>query len=138
MPADVTLLEQKFKAGNPFSLLTMAGNADLMMFHCVTFLRECVYYVDKYDAVVIADVEDDEIFCYDIYANAEPSCSMAELLGIIASEGTKTVTLGSTPLDTANYTVEKANEDNTTLFVLGGKENILHNNAVTLPFLSRA
>jgi len=134
--SDVELLIQKHRASNPFSLLAMDDDIGILMFHCVTFLRDYIYYIEKYDAVVIAAEEERELFCYDIYASA-PS-DISDLLGIIASEDTHAVTLGFTPKDGTGYTIEQAEEENTTFFVLEGKENILADHKVTFPFLSRA
>lgn len=133
---DVDLLIRKHKESNPFSVLAMDGNIGMMMFHCITFLYDNMYYIEKYDAVVIAEYEGDDMFCYDVYSNAH--CSIDDLLRIMALENTKTVTLGFTPQVTTGYTTEKAMEDNTTFFVLSDKENILKDNRITFPFLSRA
>ncbi|MCL2828938.1 MAG: GNAT family N-acetyltransferase [Oscillospiraceae bacterium] len=136
MRADVDLLIQKHRASNPFSLLAMDKDIGILMFHCVTFLRDYIYYIEKYDAVVIAAEEERELFCYDIYANNPHDIS--DLLGIIAATDTRTVTLGFTPKDATGYTIEQAEEGDTTFFVLEGKENILADHRVTFPFLSRA
>jgi GNAT superfamily N-acetyltransferase len=136
MRRDVDLLLEKYGESNPFSRLCLIGDTGLMMFHCVTFLHEKIYYIGKYDAVVIAECENDNLFCYDIFAKTD--CNISDLLGIIALDTTKTVTLGFTPKVIDGYTITKANEKNTTFFVLGDKENILEDNQVTFPFLSRA
>jgi len=133
---DVDLLIRKHKESNPFSLLAMDGDVEIMMFHCITFLCDNIYYIEKYDAVVVAEHESAELFCYDIYSNNQ--CDIDVLFGIIALKDTRTVSLGFTPKDTTGYSVEKANENDTTFFVLNGKENILADNKITFPFLSRA
>ena len=134
--SDVDLLVRKHKESNPFSLLTMDNDIEIMMFHCITFLHDNIYYIEKYDAIVIAEQENAEMFCYDIYSNNQ--CEISTLLGIIATDNTCAVSLGFTPKVSADYSIEKAIEDDTTLFVLSGKENILADNKITFPFLSRA
>jgi len=136
IPGDVDLLIKKHKGSNPFSSLTMQDDIEIMMFHCITFLRDCLYYVEKYDAVVVAEMDEHDMFCYDVYS--ENSCDMGDILGVVASEGIRNVTLGFTPKVDAGYTIERANEDDTTVFVLEGTENIFADNMITLPFLSRA
>jgi len=134
--SDVDLLIRKHKQSNPFSLLTMNENIEMMLFHCISFLSDNIYYIEKCDAVVIAEHEDDVMFCYDIYSGI--SSDIHELLGIVALDGTKNVTLGFTPKTEASFTVEESDENDSKFFVLNGKENILHDNKLTFPFLSRA
>ena len=134
--SDIDLLIRKHKQSNPFSSLVMNENIEIMMFHCISFLSNNIYYIEQYNAIVIAEYENDDIFCYDIYTDTD--CNISELLGIISLDNTKNAVLGFTPNTTADYEFEQAMEDNTTLFVLDGKENILKDNKVTFPFLSRA
>jgi GNAT superfamily N-acetyltransferase len=133
---DVDLLIERHRVSNPFSSLAMDGGIGSMMFHCINFLRDDIYYVEKYDAVVIAEQEGNDMLCYDVYTDNR--CELGDILGIIASEGIRTATLGFTPRDEDGYVVEKANEKDTTFFIMQGKENILADNKVTFPFLSRA
>jgi len=133
---DVDLLIKKHTESNPFSLFPMVEDVEIMMFHCINFLHDNIFYIEKYDTVVIAEQENHDMFCYDIYSNNHYDIN--DVLGIIASEDTCTVTLGFTPKEVTGYTVEKADEDNTTVFVLNGKENIFTDDKITLPFLSRA
>jgi hypothetical protein len=114
----------------------MDGGAGLLMFHCLTFLRENIYYLETHDAVIIAEINGSEMFCYDVYTQS--GVPIQDLLGIIAAAEMTEVTLGFTPVDGINCNMEKANEDDTTVFILHSKENIFENNRITLPFLSRA
>ena len=133
---DLDLLVKKYKESNPFSVLTMEDDIEIMMFHCITFLRDCIYYIEKYDAVVIAKQDGQEMFCYDIYASSQTSID--RILGAIALPDFCTATLGFTPKGSSGYRVEKANEEDTTLFVLEGMESIPAKHKITFPFLSRA
>jgi len=133
---DVDLLIKKHKESNPFSLLAMDDDLEIMMFHCVSYLYDNIYYIEKYDAVVIAEQENRDMFCYDIFSGSYGVIS--DILGIIASEEICTVTLGFTPVDDTGYTVEKANEEDTTVFLLDGMENLFADHKITFPFLSRA
>ena len=114
----------------------MDDDIDILMFHCISFFHDNIYYIEKYDAVIIAEQENAEMFCYDIYTSNQ--CDIGALLGIIAIDDNCAVSLGFTPKTVTGYTVEKTNEEDTTFFVLSGKENILADNKVTFPFLSRA
>jgi len=133
---DVDLLIKKHKEGNPYAALGLDDCVEIMMFHCINFLYDNIYYIQSYDAIVIAVEEDGEIFCYDIYS-AE-GADIGQLLGIVAGEGVEEATLGFTPKDVAGFTIEKADEENEMFFVMDGKENILADNKITFPFLSKA
>ena len=133
---DVDILINAYNKSNPFSLFKLLSGLDLMMFHCITFLRDHIYYIEEYDAVVIARLESNELFCYDIFTDKQ--CSIRDILGIIASDDTTEATLGFTPSDEAGYAVDKADEDDTTVFVMSRTENIFLDSKITLPFLSRA
>ena len=133
---DIALLIHKYNESNPFSHMVTYENVEIVMFHCTTFLQDNIYYIEQYDAIIIAEHENDDLFCYDIFANT--NCSIYDLLGILVSETTKTITLGFTPEFSDDYSIEKACEKNTTLFILREKENLFCDNKITLPFLSRA
>jgi len=132
----VHLLVEMQSKSNPFSLLAIDKGVELVMFHCITFLNNHIYYIKEYDAIVIAEHEHNDMFCYDIYGSE--LCNINDLLGIVAKDSTTDVTLGFTPKDTTGYTITKANEEDTTVFVLDGKETLLADKKITLPFLSRA
>jgi len=134
---DMALLTEKYlSCNNPFSALTMEKNLSHVMFHCVTFLHDNVYYVEDCDAVVIAEYEKDTIFCYDIYSDTK--CSIRDVIGILAAENTTTVNFGFTPNVIDGCRCEKSEERDTTVFALKGMDNIFANHKVTFPFLSRA
>ena len=136
-PGDTLLLTSKYASfNNPYSVVTMENNLSLLMFHCITFLRDNIYYVEQFDAVVIAEYERDTIFVYDIYTNA--TCGMGDILGVLAAENMKTAVLGFTPNIANNCVCEKSEEKNTTIFTLKAKDNIFLTHQITLPFLSRA
>lgn len=136
VPADMEFLAEKYAQSNPFSALTMENNVYLLMFHCLMFLRDNLYYSEKYDAVVIAEVNGDNLFCYDIYTQA--GCQRSDILGAFAADGIKTVTFGFTPRSAENSSIRPSQEEDTTLFVLKGKENLFIDNKITFPHLSRA
>ena len=133
---DVDLLVKKHRESNQFSLLAVEDGIEIMMFHCITFLRDSIYYLNEHDAIVIAEQDGHEVFCYDIYSSGHSSIS--DILGTIVSVDSCIATLGFTPEASSRYSVEKANESDTTFFVINGMENILAANRVTFPYLSRA
>ena len=136
-PIDVALLTEKYmNFNNPFSALTMEHNLSQMMFHCITFLYDNIYYMEQYDAVVIAAHEADTIFCYDIYSSGEGCIS--DILSTLATENTTSVVLGFTPMDAIGFVAEPSKEPDTTIFTLKSPVNPFKEDQVTFPFMSRA
>lgn len=136
-PADADLLTEKYTAfNNPFSALQMEQGLSQMMFHCVTFLQDQLYYIEQYDAVVIAEHEDNHIFCYDIFT--KQADSFDAIIGALAADSTVSVRLGFTPRDKKSFMAEESREDNTTVFVHKKADSPFHTHQVTFPFLSRA
>lgn len=136
LPENIDLLARKFKCSNPFSAFPMLDNLAQVVFHCTSFMKDHVYYIDQFDAIVVGE-QDGEIFCcYDIYTAS--GCALDDVLGAVLAEDTKTASFGFTLRSTAGCTVTKLQEEDTHFFVLAGKENLLENNQLTFPFLSRA
>lgn len=132
---DSNLLLEKYRHSNPFSALTMENNIGSLMFHCITFLHDHIYYSNEFDAVIIAECDENEIFCYDIYTNK--NCSFNDIVGLLATENNN-VTLGFTPAFKENCLVEISKEKDTTIFVRTTEKSIIQNNKIIFPFLSRA
>ncbi len=134
-PTDIALLEDYYSKSNPFSQLPMAGNFGLVMFYCSSFLRDCVYYLEEADAVVIAEFDGRVMTCFDIYCS--DGKDFDDILAQTAGPKTDTVAFGFTPKDKAGCFVKPADGDDA-LFVLSGKENIFAREKVMLPLLSHA
>lgn len=45
--SDMDLLVQKCSCSNPYSILSMKNNLELMMFHCLTFLENNIFYIKQ-------------------------------------------------------------------------------------------
>jgi len=133
---DIELLLDAYKYSNPFSALPMENNTGLLMFYCSQLMKENVYYIEEYKAVVIAEHEAEKLICHDVYCPGE--CSLDDILCTMANENTEKVILGFTPKLTKDFQVAKHEEDNTTLFILKGKENLFEKNMLMFPLLSQA
>ena len=134
-PNDWNLILEKYKFGNPFSEINV-DNLDLFVFHCLHSFSKDIYFLEKYDAVVIVQFENDKLICYDIFSDGE--FPLDEILSIMANTNTKIATLGFTPKWAEDYVIEESQELDTHLFVLTGKDNIFKNKKVMMPILSRA
>lgn len=133
---DRELLLEKYKKSNPFSALPLVDNTGLLMFYCSQFMKNDVYYVKDYDAVVIAKQNGKELICFDIFC--DETADINEVLSIVASYDTTNVILGFSPKSTERFQVTLLQEDDTTLFVLSDKENIFADNRLMFPLLSHA
>lgn len=133
---DKKLLKNYYEKSNPFSMLPMLNNYGLLMFYCSSFMKDCVYYLEDIDAIVIADYDSEVMTCFDIYC--EEDKSMDEIISASAREDCKNIIFGFTPKDTNGCTVKFIEEADTTLFILGSKENIFAKHKLMLPLLSHA
>jgi len=133
---DVSLLIRKHTELNPYSQVNLNPGIDIMMFHCINFLKNCIYYIQEYDAIVIAVMEQGELFVYDIYADG--TTEMDEILASITLGEEVAVTFGFTPVDTMECHVELSKEEDSTFFVMADMDCVLNTQKVTLPYLSRA
>lgn len=105
------------KANKAISLakISMVGNAELIMFYVTSFMKESVYYLWEYEAVVIANYNQDILEILGVFCEKE--VSLDEIMEYFLSESSKYIKLYFTPIDTKAYTFEHLEED--TLFVLG-------------------
>ncbi|MBD8497946.1 GNAT family N-acetyltransferase [Paenibacillus arenosi] len=134
---DIQLLLSTYKFSNPFSALPMESNTELLMFCCTELFHEFIYYVEEYDAIVIAEHEGEQLICYDIYSSGN-DVSVTNILSAVAAENTRSAVLGFTPKQTEGCTIEPLHEEDTTLFVLKIKENVFSSNKLMIPTLARA
>lgn len=134
--ADRKLLKEHYELSNPFSDFAFVNNYGLLMFYCSAFLKDCVYYLPAFDAVVIAEREEDSFLCYDIYCSAGQS--MDKILETAADGTDGKVLFGFSPKDTEGCTIAPLKEEDTTLFVLEGKESPFEEGRLIFPLLSHA
>ena len=136
-PGDLALLHRCYReAPNPFSALPMRDNLGLLMFYCGGPLKHCAYYLEDLNAVVLLDHAGPEMICYDVFGGQ--GSALGAVLEVAAPVGVETVRLGFTPLDETGWRTEPYVEEDTTLFVLEGKENPFAGRKVMMPLLSHA
>ncbi|MDF2542452.1 MAG: family acetyltransferase [Herbinix sp.] len=134
-PDDWKLIISKYMLGNPFSEFKI-DHLSLFVFHCIQFVSKDIYYIDQYDAVVVAQYDNNRLICYDIFTDG--NFRVDDILSIMANENTDIICLGFTPKSKEGYIIEESQEEDTHLFVLKGKKNIFKENKVMFPMLSRA
>lgn len=118
-----------------FAKISMCRNAELIMFYCTMFMSDSVYYIKNYDAVVIANFNEDTIEVLDIFCEEE--ISIDEIVNCLVNENIEKVKLYFTPKETNSY-IKAPLEGEDTLFILGKDTLLLKNNKFMFPELSHA
>ncbi len=131
---DRKLLKEKYVLGEPFSRFSLTDNWGLLMFHCSGFAKDCIYYLESEDLVVIAEYQKEELSCYQILGNT--SASLEQILNEIARPETKRAVLYFSP--TGDYVGIDWQEEDETLFLYQEKENLFPNGQLLFPLLSHA
>lgn len=131
---DRLLLMKKYTQSNPFSLLTSEHNPGLLLFHCFGSMRTCVYYIEAYDAAVVAESDGDTLYCHEIYGGT--GAGLRDILTALAGPETRKAILGFTPREGAACSARPLREKDATLLFLDGKD-IFGGRQLRLPLLSR-
>lgn len=131
---DRELLKTYYEKTNPFSRMQVIHNYGLLMFYCMSPLKDCVFYSRQHDAVVIAEQDGEHFVCYDVYCDG--GRKLQDVLSSVAAAGTKTVNLGFAPMDREGFEPELVVDEEDTLFVLRGGENIFRNEKMLFPLIS--
>lgn len=132
--ADRKLLWEKYALSNPFCAFPFQKNPGVLFFYCTQFMKNHVYYLKDFDAVVIAESQGEKLLCYDIYCFG--GLQLQDILAVLVQEELQEVYLGFTPKDGGDFAVSPYKEEDTTLFVLSAKENLLKEHQLMFPLLS--
>lgn len=141
---DVDLLIEHFKLGNPFSLINIQ-NLGLLMFYCMKYNKNDVYYIEEEDAIAIAGYENEVIVLYDIFC--KPDSSFENILASITRDNTEKIYFGFPLIKTKHCKLTKCKEEDNILFVLDKSESsnladFLHipeySNKLMMPLLMHA
>ncbi len=127
------LVIEKVMNAVPVSKVSMCTNAELIMFYCTLFMKDNVYYLECYDAIVIANFTEDTMAVMDILCTE--NIPLNRILNAFTNESVKRIVLFFTPQDTASFeTILLKGED--TLFAMGKDLQLLKNNQFMFPKLS--
>jgi len=129
-------LIKKVNKSLPFSEISMVNNTSLILFYCTTIMSENVYYIEKYDAIIIAEINDTILYINDIFCEREVLIS--DIILSLINKEIKKVILGFTPKDTTSFDEILLKQEDTTLFVLDDKLDLFDNNKIRFPILSHA
>jgi len=128
-----SLVIDKVMHAVPISKVSMCTNVELIMFYCTLFMKNNVYYLKNYDAVVIADFTEETMEVMDIFC-AE-NIPLNTILNALTNESVKKIVLFFTPQSTSSFeTIFLDDED--TLFAMGKELQLLKSNQFMFPKLS--
>ena len=117
------------------SSFEMVGNAELILFHIINFMRECVYYIKDLDAYIIAEWEKDTLFVHHVFGRCEIDW---DILIQKFGKTVKKVMLGFTPKQVNDFDIIEYAEEDTTLFVMGKDLDLFADKKLLFPTLSHA
>ena len=104
------------------------------MFYCGDSLKDSVYYLKEWDAVVVADYVGNDMLLYDIFCAA--GLDLGKVLRDAARKETSCVKFFFTPANTREGKLQPYKEEDTTLFLLKGSENLFLDDRLMFPVLS--
>lgn len=120
------------------SKLFMQENADLVMFYCITVLKDCVYYSPSLNVIAIAKINDQQLHLLDVFSKDETNLEL--IIDSLSDEKITSVLLGFTPKDCVHYKMSSIDEalKDEVLFIQNGKTGLFDENQIMFPLLSHA
>lgn len=133
--ADRDKLYDYAKNSKGFGKLSMNENADLVMFDCISFLKDSVYYSKSLDVIAVATVKENQLQLWDVFGRE--LVELDKILGSLADSRTNEIVFGFTPLDCGAYqSREIMGKD--VLFIQKDKARIFDENKLMFPLMSHA
>ncbi len=128
---DVKFFRRYYEKGNSFSALQVKNGFALEMFYLGGPYVDCVYYLPEYDAVVVAEREENALVCLEIFGGM--GYSIDEITAVFGKER---LIMGFTPKDVQGFETAVVNDEDTTLFVYKNGENIFADSRLMFPLIS--
>jgi GNAT superfamily N-acetyltransferase len=118
-----------------FGKLSMQENADLVLFDCITFLKDNVYYNKSLDVIVITTFNENQLCLWDIFSKND--VELESIVNALMNSEIKELVLGFTPTNSESYLVREASGPDV-LFIQKEKTSLFYNNKLMFPLLSHA
>jgi GNAT superfamily N-acetyltransferase len=121
-----------------FGKLSMQENADLVMFYCITVLKDCVYFLKSLDTFAIAKFNNKQIHLLDVFSKNE--INLNAIINLLSGQTTNSILLGFTPKDFTSFEIRHVDEalKDEVLFIKNDKTKLFYNNKIMYPLLSHA
>lgn len=133
---DKDILSKIISESISLSKLYIENNTSLIMFYCMDFMKDDIYYIEDYDVVAICEYNEEIVYLKDIFATKE--VNLDKVSNALMQNKTKKVLLGFTPNNTLGYEESLVNEEDTTLFIRSRKDIIFKKDKLMFPILSHA
>ena len=133
---DKGLLENIISNSIQISKLYVKENKNLIMFYCLDFLKDNIYYIEDYNAIAICEYDGEELFIEDVFIDKEIDLNI--VINSLMNKETKVIRLGFTPINIEGYNKELLNDDNDALYIKSKNESIFNNENIMFPILSHA
>lgn len=134
---DRAMLLDYYQKGNPYSVFSMTENQGLLLFHCLNFLRDSIYYSAAYDMIVLAEFEGRTIVCHDLYGPGS-AVPLNQVLCTVSMGRSETAALCFMPENTAGMDCVPWREEDTTLFFLDTGRQPFDREQLLFPTVSHA
>lgn len=130
------LLENIINNSIKISKLHVKDNKNLIMFYCLDFLKDNIYYIEKYNTIAICEYDGEELFIQDVFMDEEIDLNI--IINLLMNEETKIIRLGFTPINIEGYNKELLNDDNDALYINSKNKSVFNNENIMFPILSHA
>jgi len=135
MQSNRAMLYDYAKNSSVFSKLSMRENADLVMFYCISFFKENVYYIKALDAIAVAKFNNNQLYLLDVFCKVE--VELDTIINSLINSRIDEVVLGFTPKDISSYKPREIVEADA-LFIQKNKTILFDKNKLMFPLLSHA
>lgn len=119
-----------------FSKLAIMNNINLVMFYCISFMKNDIYFIEEYNSIVIANFFEDTLYIQEVFAIND--AELENIIGKMISNDINKVVLGFTPINTLLYDEKILDEEDTTLFIMAKDKNPIELGKLRFPILSHA
>lgn len=134
-PYDRELFLNTINDSIPISKVSMRNNTSLIMFYCLWFKKNSIYYIEKLKTVVIADIEGERLYLNDVFS--KENVVIKDVIQTISDNTITEVILGFTPLNEMDYEIRLLKQEDT-LFVFKDSVDYFKNRKWMFPVLSHA
>lgn len=114
---DKNLLLDFLKHPFPCYKINMINNPGLILFYCISFLKDNIYYIKDLEAIVIAGFNGDVLTINEVISRN--AVDLDSIIYTLMTYDEMTVELGFSPLEDDTYENEPLAGNGTTLFVRG-------------------
>ncbi|MCX2720553.1 GNAT family N-acetyltransferase [Lentiprolixibacter aurantiacus] len=132
---DRDLLLRTITDSVPVAKVSMRNNTGLIMFYCLSFMKNIIYYLEDLNAVVIADREGNSLHIKDVFSKEQ--VDLNQLIQLMCDKTIDRVALGFAPLDETGFEKNLLDTDDV-LFVFKEQSDYFKNKHWRFPVLSHA